>query len=838
MKPFQTISVIAAIIFGLSVSSLLAEESVPPLVELAKDGKALVAVTIGPHASDAVKASAADLAKYLGQITGGSFTVEVGDGARGLVLGLPIDFDNLPFEVTFGAGPFHREGYLLRTHGESVYMLGAADLAVSHAVWDLLHRFGYRQFFPGETWEVVPNSPSLKIAVDTTESPSFYARRIWYNWGLWGYNEVPYRQWCQRNRAVQGFALHSSHAYESILSARRAEFEKHPEYLALVNGVRRREGGDVKFCISNPGLRKLVQDYAVEVVKASPLLDSISMDPSDGDNWCECAECARMGSVSDRVVTLANDVAVAINQLGLGEKHVGMYAYNQHSAPPKVRVNRHVIPSATTSFIGGGFTFDQVVDGWQRQGATLGCYDYLSVVDWDWNLPRCGAGSRPARLITFLPKLHQQGIRFYDAESGDCWGPCGLGYYFASRALWDVEQAEQFDAIFDDFLTRAFETAKEPMREFYRLINLDTQRRSAADMVGRMYRQLDAARKATQNPNVLARIDDLILYTRYTELYYAYAAGAISVDDVARHAYRMRKTMMVHSYGLWCRLVSQQAALAPEHPLKDESPLTAEDLIKFLTEGIARNQPENPGFASLDFSRNLVPATPLKLSSGAPGNFPNDAQEQQHYYVWLPEGTGALKLQINVQKVWATRTPKISLFSPQEVLLGPVASDDSYRADGKTYEIALRTPHAGLHKLETIDGGDFTRITWPTGVAVTVESGIDTPTVTSHFRSAWSLYFYVPKGTKEVAGWASRIANWAPRVAGKLLDSDGNVQLDFAKLEEGWFKVAVPTGQDGKLWKFESSQGQRLLMTVPPFLARTADELLLPEEVVKADAVK
>ena len=91
-----------------------------------------------------------------------------------------------------------------------------------HAVWDLLYRLGYRQFFPGETWEVIPNVSHLKIAVDDRQSPSFYARRIWYNWGLWGYNDEPYRQWCQRNRAVKGFDLNSGHSYEGIIAANQS----------------------------------------------------------------------------------------------------------------------------------------------------------------------------------------------------------------------------------------------------------------------------------------------------------------------------------------------------------------------------------------------------------------------------------------------------------------------------------------------------------------------------------------------------------------------------------------------------------------------------------------
>ncbi len=76
-----------------------------------------------------------------------------------------------------------------------------------------------------------------------------------------------------------------------------------------------------------------------------------------------------------------------------------------------------------------------------------------------------------------------------------------------------------------------------------------------------MYRQPDAARRATTDAKVLRRIDDLILYTRHAELYHAYADGRrAKVDDVKRHAYRIRKTGMVHTYGLWAKHVGQTAA--------------------------------------------------------------------------------------------------------------------------------------------------------------------------------------------------------------------------------------------------------------------------------------
>ena len=110
--------------------------------------------------------------------------------------------------------------------------------------------------------------------------------------------------------------------------------------------MRRASGGDIKFCVSNPGLRALVVEHAKRLVK--PGTDSVSMDPSDGDHWCQCEFCAAMGGVSNRVLTLANEVAEAIKPV-----RVGMYAYNKHSAPPSIKVHPGVIVNATTAFIGG-----------------------------------------------------------------------------------------------------------------------------------------------------------------------------------------------------------------------------------------------------------------------------------------------------------------------------------------------------------------------------------------------------------------------------------------------------------------------------------------------------
>jgi len=105
-------------------------------------------------------------------------------------------------------------------------------------------------------------------------------------------------------------------------------------------------------------------------------------------------------------------------------------------------------------------------------------------------------------------------------------------------------------------------------------------------------------------------------------------------------------------------------------------------------------------------------------------------------------------------------------------------------------------------------------------------SSLDEP---AQCQGRWQLYFYVPRGTVTVGGFSTGNR-------GTLHDGDGNVVFNFAEMDEaGYFSVPVAEGQDGRLWRFDNATGARMLMTVPPYLARNGKELLLPREVVEAD---
>lgn len=304
---------------------------------IASDSKALVPVIVSAKASAEIRHSAEDLARYLSKISGGKFEIKTGDGKTGIAVGTSNDFPGIPFKPRFDVlHPGERQGYEIKSHGNGIYVIGATPKAVEYALYDLLRRLGHRRYFPMKKWEIIPFKKKLEFAKHIRETPDYYTRRIWSGYNDWRNFRKSKAQWNKINRGA-GYILNTGHAYNSIIRHNKKTFKLHPEYYGLLKGKRKSS----KLCTSNPGLRQLVSDYAVSNFKKYPTLDSISMDPSDGGGWCECLECVKLGSPSDRALLLANTVAAAVKKNFSG-KRVGMYAYNQHSPPPSFDVHPNV----------------------------------------------------------------------------------------------------------------------------------------------------------------------------------------------------------------------------------------------------------------------------------------------------------------------------------------------------------------------------------------------------------------------------------------------------------------------------------------------------------------
>ena len=794
---------------------------------IASGGKAFLPIIISMKADKKVKRSAAELAHYLSRMSGGKFELKTGDGKNGIAVGTINDFPDIPFKPHFDlTHPGECQGYEIKSHSGGIYVIAATPKAIEYAVYDLLRRLGYRRYFPMKKWEIVPRKNKLAIAVHIRETPDYFTRLIWSGYGTWSKEFLKDKlQWDKVNRGG-GFNLQTGHAYGRIIRKFKKEFNAHPEYYALLKGKRKSS----KLCISNPNLRKLVSDYAVGLFEKNPTLDCVSMEPTDGGGWCECAECAKLGPPSDRALLLANTVAEAVRKKFPG-KRIAMYAYNQHSTPPSFDVHPNVIVNVATSFIKGGYTVEEIIDGWRNKKATLGVREYYDVYIWSANAPGKGKGGNLKYLKKSIPNFYKKGARYMSAEASDDWGGKGLGYYLALRMLWNIEDSKKLDSLSDDFYRNCFGPAATTMKKFYGLLNGGTRHELSSDLLGRMYRLLSKARKkAAGNSGILARLDDLALYTRYCEILKArsMATGKAKTRALTKQmlqfAARIKNTRMVHTFAMK-RVYTKRLAKGTVIDWENAKPFTEDEINNLIDKGIAANKLLD--FTPLSFSSNLVPAPALLKESFTKGKFHRPGRGVVTYYTWVDEKLRPIELSITGGMIYRSRgNVKIKFYKiggasdtgTKETL---IQTPERVPPNKKKHIVTLNPKQPGLHKIVISDGGDATFVRWPKGTPMTFHTG---------GKIFGNFCFYVPKGTKTIG-----IYCYSYGKRGGIISPEGKRVFPFRVGALGFCSIPVPKGMDGRLWKIHSIMGFIKLLTVPPYLAIEPAGLLLPKEVVKKD---
>ncbi len=880
---------IKALVFTFLLMAFLAvPHAFAAPVDLAKSGKPLLPIIVAPEppapASEPVpepkkKTKAPPkpvtqqdhgktLATQLTAITGGAFQVKTDTSPdQGIVVGTLADFPSLNLESAFSKDPLERaDQYIIKTHPKGVYIIGATVQGVQNGIWDFLYRVGYRQFFPGKAWEVVPFLPDLTVDIDTNQKPDYAVRSIWYGYGTWDFLVPQTKAWQAKNRAPGEFQLNSGHSFDGFISKNQAAFKEHPEYYGLWEGKR----NSTKICIGNPDVRKLFVAYADAQLNERPDIDSVSCDPSDGGKWCQCDLCTAIGLPSERVLTLANDIAAMIAEKHPG-KYVAFYAYNEHALPPtKVNARPEVIVNVATAFTRGS-KVDDIIQGWLKAGVkTFGIREYYSIFAWDSDLPGSARGSKLSYLTQTIPHYRKAGARFMSAESSDNWGPNGLGYYIATRVLWDHSEADRVDALKDDFYTKAFGKAKEPMSLFYDILLNANPTPLSSDKVGRLYRQLDLAYKAEPDPAVAKRLDDLLVYVRYVELYRelqdtpavdpaAKSAPApdpnnpipvisvnprlIKFEEIARHVYRTRDSFMNHGKAVLRAgpkifgniLVPREFGWQldeAKNPWKQDLPYRRDQLSQMLAQGITANPLLS--FTSIDFSADLVPLPAhAKLLPGplppAITSFATRGAPIYYIYTTLPNQIVKATVTTGLIAGYRDRGPAdvwIEEFGETDEF-GPIAKT-TVPPDGEPHDISFTIKDPGLYRFRLSDKSNKSLLEFPPGTLLAVPSGL---TTVNNFSGRTSGFFYVPKGTKVVGGFMGSNE-------GEILTPDGKVAFNAKGNGREYFDIPVPQGADGKFWSFQKVVGAPRFMTVPAYFFRDLNTVLLPEEVVKKDFEK
>ncbi len=507
----------------------------------------------------ALREAGQELAFWLEKMTNARLPVTVipyhklvADRNRLIVLGVSRHLPGSP--VSKELKSLNPEGFLIAPTGDRLWMIGNSELAVRHSVFTLLEHLGCRFFFPDPVWTVVPRKRDLSVATRLKKQPAFAHRLIWYEWGA--PNETlrsDYENWMKRNRQYGHFPFNTGHAYEQYIP--HSWFDKRPDWFALVSGQRR----PTQLCVTNQEVQRIVTEKALEIFRSRPETHMVSVEPNDGGGYCECPHCQQLGSITGQPFYLANVVAKAVRE-EFPDKWVGLLAYAYHSDPPSFPIEPGVYVQVTTGFRYTDLSFAEQVRSFQKLGAQVGVYDYLSVYPWDFDLPGAAPAGKVYQLADRIKDYYALGLTTYCAESSLNWGPNGLGYWMASRLMWEPDADPR--RLVADFFQKAFKRAGRAVQRIYE--RWSRGERFSPRNLRLSLEDLNIAYRRTDDPQVLERLDRLACYLHYLRLWLDYdrisqqwlVSGDDRVKDQVLRAGRqcvhfIRRIMdfgLIHSY--------------------------------------------------------------------------------------------------------------------------------------------------------------------------------------------------------------------------------------------------------------------------------------------------
>lgn len=801
-------------------------------VDLVRDGRAPLPIFVAPDAPDYVIDTASMLAGKLKQITGAEFPIVRERPEQAVIFTTRTGFPS-PVPEKTPRSPWD-ESYRLLTHDGSLYLTGEGEHSTRNAAYRLLHLLGYRQFFPGAAWEVIPRQSSLSIEVDEAREPAFLWRDLFYALRrspeqLIEATQLPQTlealdDWKRKNLADSRFVLYSGHSLYPLIQRHRATFKAHPEWLTTLAMSAQGSNFEPKLLVQHDDLVQLVTNDAVAWVPKNPTKASYSVEPSDRGGW---PVESPIGSPSDQVVYLANAVAKRFAQDGI-DRRVAFFAYNRHSAPPSLRLEPGIVVSVTTNFI-RGVPVRRLLKEWGDKGGEMGVRDYATVWFTDYSLPgNTYMAARPSDFLKTLRSYDQLGIRYYGTEaSTGGWLSYGLGMYAATQAFWNPKGVD-YDTIYRDFLEKSFGAAAPLVKPFFEKIRGESGPILSDGFYHELYSCLSRATHATHQPDVRTRLAQLIAYTRYVELMDATRqaqgeAKIVAYEKLAEFAIRCRTFSTVPVAEIFGRIgaaitIWDKVGPIGERVMKEPGPIwTPEELFALAA---ARLETLSPvPFETASYSSDLTTLPGAPAAPASPYRFAN--RQILHWLVKKPGETLELTVR-NISTLDPSQSVYIALTSHDDPDGIPVTTETIGKSEHPA-TIRLTAPDQGLHDIEIRDAAGESEVAWAAGTAISIPAGA---ALCSEPKGPWQAWIYIPAGVTRVGGHATPSA-------GRILDTSGQPLYRFDELKQaGYFNFEITPADHGRFLKLDEVSGPVKFLTIPPYMARRPSEVLLPKEAL------
>lgn len=466
-----------AIAASLADGAALYQPMKPPFVTWIDRGQARARIVA---AKGADSAAAKELNTWLERITGVTLPVVTAAKASEphVLLGSPQAWAKLGAKP--GALDLGPDGYVIRTVGKDLVIAGETDLGTLFGVTAFLeHYLDCRWFWPGESGMYHPSQLAVSVGqVDEVSRPDFRVR--------WVIRDAA----CGRlNRLNVGIAHPDEfkikwfvHTWLSLVPPKE-HWRANPEYYAEIGGKRKDPTADraqVNLCTANPAVAEAAADTIAGVMRSTPSVAMVSVDPMDTQQFCQCDRCRQLYDkdapyerrASRLVFDFSNRVAerVALKHPGLLVKTIAYHTYLAPPDDPNFRLHDNVAiqfcrfmchnhalndPACAESS-----HFHSPLLAWCKLSSNVTLYEYYYKCSW------CGLPWPIVHTLRRdLPYLHRLGVMGVATQWTRNSAANGLAFYVASKLLWDTKI--DVDALLTDFYQKAYGQAAAPMRQYH-----------------------------------------------------------------------------------------------------------------------------------------------------------------------------------------------------------------------------------------------------------------------------------------------------------------------------------------------------------------------------------
>ncbi len=419
-----------------------------------------------PSAATSHEVKAANvLQKYLLEISGAALPVITADQHRSpyeIILGQNDRLDDLALKINLNA--LQEDGFIIKTDSLRLIIAGGIEKGTLYGVYTFLEKYlGCRMYSPKV--KIIPKQKRITLGkIDDLQVPIIGFRDTHYR-VTW---DAEYIDWHKLdhdetgNRTEWGMWVHTFHS----LVPPEIYYESHPEYFAMVNGIRI----PTQLCLANPDVLEITVQNLRKKIAQNPEAKYWSVSQNDNRNYCACDKCK---AIDDREGSPSGSIIQFVNQVSdhFPNKVISTLAYEYGRKAPKtlrphdnvnimlcsIEINRDkpIVDDSTSA----DFQID--VEEWGKISKDIIVWDYVIQFN---------------HLISPFPNLHviQPNIQFF-AEHGvsamfeqgnrEVGGEFAeLRAYLISKLLWDPYL--DVDTLMGDFLQGYYGASAIPLRMY------------------------------------------------------------------------------------------------------------------------------------------------------------------------------------------------------------------------------------------------------------------------------------------------------------------------------------------------------------------------------------